>query len=213
MTDAVDDRGGVRVVRVDDSNWRTYRDVRLAMLQDAPRAFWTTYAEAAARSDEEWRAMVGRSHTWLAVDDVRPLGSVAADPAERIYRFLPAEGDGLHQIPVGPVHASIIEPGHFRLAVNGETVVRLEERLGYTHKGIEQLMAGATVSAAARLASRASGDSTVAYSLAFARAVEAALEIEAPPRARHRWRRPRFSHRDAPGSRRRRCPNFAAPPR
>ena len=53
------------------------------------------------------------------------------------YSFLPAEGESLHQIAVGPVHAGIIEPGHFRFTANGETVVRLEERLGYTHKGIE----------------------------------------------------------------------------
>ena len=70
-------RDDLRVVRVDDSNWRTYRDVRLAMLQDAPRAFWTTYAQAAARSDEEWRRMVGQSHTWLALGGAEPLGSVA----------------------------------------------------------------------------------------------------------------------------------------
>ena len=56
------------------------------------------------------------------------------------YCFLPAEGESLHQIAVGPVHAGIIEPGHFRFTANGETVVRLEERLGYTHKGIESLM-------------------------------------------------------------------------
>jgi Ni,Fe-hydrogenase III large subunit len=81
------------------------------------------------------------------------------------------------------VHAGIIEPGHFRFTANGETVVRLEERLGYTHKGVEGLMAGADIDRAMRLAGRVSGDSTVAYALAFARAVEAALEIEAPPRA------------------------------
>ena len=99
------------------------------------------------------------------------------------YAFLPAEGESLHQIPVGPVHAGIIEPGHFRFTANGETVVRLEQRLGYVHKGIESLMAGATLDKAARLAGRTSGDSTVAYALAFAHAVEAALQIEVPPRA------------------------------
>ncbi|TIO06916.1 MAG: hydrogenase expression protein HypE [Mesorhizobium sp.] len=104
-------------------------------------------------------------------------------PPAAAYRFLPAEGDSLHQIPVGPVHAGIIEPGHFRFTASGETVVRLEERLGYVHKGIEGLMAGSPVERAARLAGRTSGDSTVAYSLAFARAVEAALGVEAPPRA------------------------------
>ena len=56
------------------------------------------------------------------------------------YRFLESEGPSLHQIPVGPVHAGIIEPGHFRFTASGETVVRLEERLGYTHKGIEKLL-------------------------------------------------------------------------
>jgi len=99
------------------------------------------------------------------------------------YAFLPAEGEGLHQIPVGPVHAGIIEPGHFRFTANGETVVRLEQRLGYVHKGIASLMAGAPLERDATLAARVSGDSTVAHALAFARAVEDALGIEVPPRA------------------------------
>ncbi|WP_026607263.1 NADH-quinone oxidoreductase subunit C [Methylocapsa acidiphila] len=99
------------------------------------------------------------------------------------YAFLPAEGEGVHQIPVGPVHAGVIEPGHFRFSVNGEAVVRLEERLGYAHKGVERLMMGADLERAARLAGRVSGDSTVAYALVFSRAVEAALAVEVPPRA------------------------------
>jgi Ni,Fe-hydrogenase III large subunit len=99
------------------------------------------------------------------------------------YPFLSAEGESLHQIPVGPVHAGIIEPGHFRFSANGETVVRLEARLGYVHKGIDALMAGASIERAAVLAGRVSGDSTVAFALAFALAVEAALRVEAPPRA------------------------------
>lgn len=99
------------------------------------------------------------------------------------YAFLPSKGEGLHQIAVGPVHAGVIEPGHFRFTVNGETVVRLEERLGYTHKGIEGLMAGASLAKAAKLAARVSGDSTVAYSLAFAQAAESALNFEPSPRS------------------------------
>jgi Ni,Fe-hydrogenase III large subunit len=99
------------------------------------------------------------------------------------YSFLPAEGAPLHQIPVGPVHAGIIEPGHFRFTANGETVVRLEERLGYVHKGTNALMAGAPVDRAWRIAGRLSGDSTVAYAWAFCRALEAALEVEIPIRA------------------------------
>lgn len=114
-----------------------------------------------------------------------PLG--AGEPAGRAppYSFLPVEGEGLHQIPVGPVHAGIIEPGHFRFTANGEHVVRLEERLGYVHKGIEFLMQGASLDKAARLACRTCGDSAVAYGIAFARAVEAALEVPAPPRAQY----------------------------
>jgi Ni,Fe-hydrogenase III large subunit len=127
------------------------------------------------------------TRAWLDLGfwDVRhPLGERGKAASERTpYPFLPTEGESLHQIPVGPVHAGIIEPGHFRFAANGETVVRLEQRLGYVHKGIESLMAGASLDMAARLAGRTSGDSTVAYAFAFARAVEAALEIAVPPRA------------------------------
>jgi Ni,Fe-hydrogenase III large subunit len=113
-----------------------------------------------------------------------PLGDV-----ERIsagaprYPFLPVEGEHLHRIPVGPVHAGIIEPGHFRFTASGETIVRLEARLGYVHKGIEGLMAGGDLARGAELAGRVSGDSTVAYAFAFARAAEAALQVEAPRRA------------------------------
>lgn len=113
-----------------------------------------------------------------------PLGAASpAEPAGAKYAFLPAEGPPMHQIPVGPVHAGIIEPGHFRFTASGETVVRLEERLGYVHKGIERLMAGAPIDRAAKLAARVSGDSTVAYALAFARAVEAATAMAVPERA------------------------------
>ena len=81
-----------------------------------------------------------------------PLGARSEAPvAHARYDFLPTEGENLHQIPVGPVHAGIIEPGHFRFTANGETVVRLEQRLGYVHKGIESLMAGATLDKATRL--------------------------------------------------------------
>jgi Ni,Fe-hydrogenase III large subunit len=114
-----------------------------------------------------------------------PLGARGpARTAER-YTFLPVEGEALHQVPVGPVHAGIIEPGHFRFTANGEFVVRVEERLGYVHKGIERLMTGATVERAAQLAGRTSGDSAVAYAWAFAAAVEAATQAVPPPRAVH----------------------------
>jgi Ni,Fe-hydrogenase III large subunit len=117
----------------------------------------------------------------VGLPDVRPWLDHGAVPTA--YRFLPVEGDNLHQIPVGPVHAGIIEPGHFRFTCDGETVVRLEQRLGYVHKGVDAMLTVADVSQAARIAGRVSGDSTVAYALAFARAVEAAAGVAAPPRA------------------------------
>ncbi len=101
------------------------------------------------------------------------------------YPFLAVEGEGLHQIPVGPVHAGIIEPGHFRFTCDGETVVRLEARLGYVHRDVAGLMRGADIEVAAKLAGRISGDSTVAYAWAFARAIETALAITPPARALH----------------------------
>ena len=125
---------------------------------------------------------------WLDLgfwDVAYPLGSQAAPKPCAPYAFLFTEGENLHQIPVGPVHAGIIEPGHFRFTANGETVVRLEERLGYVHKGIESLMTGATLDKGARLAGRTSGDSTVAYATAFAHAVEAALDAPVPLRGQY----------------------------
>ncbi len=114
----------------------------------------------------------------------QPLSQPCDGPVDGdVYSFLPIEGESLHQVPVGPVHAGIIEPGHFRFTASGETVVRLEERLGYVHKGIDGLMIGASIEQAARLAGRVSGDSTVAYAIAFARAVEGALGCEVPPMA------------------------------
>ena len=115
-----------------------------------------------------------------------PLGAAAPaplrDPAD--YDFLPVHGHGLHQIPVGPVHAGIIEPGHFRFTANGETVARLEERLGYVHKGIDGLLSDVDVGQGRRASSRGCrGIRPSRSSFAFARAVEAALGIDAPPRA------------------------------
>jgi Ni,Fe-hydrogenase III large subunit len=113
-----------------------------------------------------------------------PLGDrIDALPKATPYGFLAAEGDGLHQIPVGPVHAGIIEPGHFRFTASGETVVRLEQWLGYVHKGIDGLMSGASLERGVHLAARTSGDSTVAYAYAFSRAAEAALDLVIPDRA------------------------------
>ncbi|HEY4985124.1 MAG TPA: NADH-quinone oxidoreductase subunit C [Bradyrhizobium sp.] len=99
------------------------------------------------------------------------------------YAFVPVEGDGVHEVAVGPVHAGIIEPGHFRFSVVGEKVLRLEERLGYTHKGIERRFTELAPLDGARLAGRVSGDSTVAYAWAYCMALESAWCCEIPARA------------------------------
>ena len=99
------------------------------------------------------------------------------------YPFVAVEGEGVHEIPVGPVHAGIIEPGHFRFSVVGERVLRLEERLGYVHKGIERRFESMTLIEGAKLAGRVSGDSTVGFAWAYAMALEQAAGAQVPQRA------------------------------
>ncbi len=99
------------------------------------------------------------------------------------YNFVQVEGDGVHEIPVGPVHAGTIEPGNFRFSVVGEKVLRLEERLGYKHKGIEKRFESLHQREGHKLAARVSGDSAAAYSWAYCAALEAITETTCPPRA------------------------------
>ncbi len=105
------------------------------------------------------------------------------DNAPSDYDFVKVTGDGAHEIPVGPIHAGIIEPGHFRFSVIGEKVLRLEQRLGYQHKGVERRFSGMDVTTGAKLVGRISGDSTCAYAWAYASAIEAACGVNPPPRA------------------------------
>jgi len=99
------------------------------------------------------------------------------------YPFVSVEGDGVHEIAVGPVHAGTIEPGHFRFSVVGEKVLRLEERLGYTHKGVAKLFENTSQQNGHRLAARVSGDSAVAFSWAYCAALESITETVCPARA------------------------------
>ena len=99
------------------------------------------------------------------------------------YPFHVAHGPGVVEIPVGPVHAGIIEPGHFRFQAVGETVLNLEQRLGYVHKGIEKLAVGRDAAGLARLAGRVSGDSTVGHAWAACQAMERARGVAVPQRA------------------------------
>lgn len=105
-------------------------------------------------------------------------GTLPAD-----YPFVRVEGDGVHEIAVGPVHAGIIEPGHWRFSVVGEKVLRLEEHLGYAHKGIERRFTELAPLDAYRLAGRVSGDTTVAFAWAYCMALESAWHCEVPVRA------------------------------
>lgn len=99
------------------------------------------------------------------------------------YPFVQVEGDGVHEIAVGPVHAGTIEPGHFRFSIVGEKVLKLEERLGYKHKGIAKRFEEMHQREAHRLAARVSGDSAVAFSWAYCAAFEAITETACAPRA------------------------------
>ena len=110
-------------------------------------------------------------------------GPIGMEPEPDSYAFVRVEGDGVHEIAVGPVHAGTIEPGHFRFSVVGEKVLRLEERLGYVHKGIERRFTDFTIVAGHRLAARVSGDSAVAFSWAYCQALEGTSELELPARA------------------------------
>ncbi len=136
-------------------------------------------AESAV-DDRKWL----RHGAWPA--DSFPLRKdFTANPVRELdaYPFLRVEGDGVHEIPVGPIHAGTIEPGHFRFSIIGDRVLRLEQRLGYTHKGTEKRFEGMDLDTGAKLAGRVSGDSHTAYAWAYCMAVEQATGASVPERA------------------------------
>ena len=100
------------------------------------------------------------------------------------FPFQQVGGEGVYEIPVGPVHAGIIEPGHFRFSVVGETIIDMKARLYFTHKGTEKLFEGRAPADGVALAERVSGDTTIGHALAYCQAVEAAAGVTAPIRAR-----------------------------
>ncbi|MEV8018076.1 NADH-quinone oxidoreductase subunit C [Streptomyces sp. NPDC086554] len=114
-----------------------------------------------------------------------PMHPDAGDPPafgeqEGPYPFLEVEGDGVYEIPVGPVHAGLIEPGHFRFSVVGETIIKLKARLWFVHRGVEKLFQGRSVAAGLPLAERISGDTAVGHALAYCLAVEEATGTQVP---------------------------------
>ena len=157
-----------------------------AIFPCASRMQRAAYDLCGVRSTDPDRRPWLRHAAWPA--DWFPLqgagdAQVAAGAVVDDYAFLRVQGDGVHEIPVGPVHAGIIEPGHFRFSVVGEKVLRLETRLAYTHKGIERRFAEIGLFEGHRLAARVSGDSSVAYSWAYCQALEGLAGCTVPPRA------------------------------
>ncbi len=155
---------------------------------------------AAARMQRGLRDMLGvhaigmDARPWLRhdawPDGWYPLridaGSVpTVDGVAAPYPFVAVDGEGVHEIPVGPVHAGVIEPGQFRFSVIGEKVLRLEQRLGFTHKGLARRLRGMSAVEGRKLAARASGDNAVALSWAYCRALEALAGVDPPPRGVH----------------------------
>ena len=149
------------------------------------------------REIQDWFGVEAQGHpnprrvalhdNWPDVHPLRkdfPVSTVlpAFEGERHIYR--PTLGEGVFQIPVGPVHAGIIEPGHFSFAVAGEPILYLQLRMFYVHKGIEKRFEQLPVNHAVTLAESVSGDSAFSHATAFCQAVEQAAGVEAPERAR-----------------------------
>jgi Ni,Fe-hydrogenase III large subunit/Ni,Fe-hydrogenase III component G len=134
------------------------------------------------------RRLVRHAH-WP--ENWHPMRNDAGPPPDFVaagrFPFLNVEGAGVYEIPVGPVHAGLIEPGHFRFSVVGESILRLKARLWFVHRGIERLFAGRAAGAAVELAERISGDTSAGHALAHSLAVEDALGLQLPDPA-HRLR-------------------------
>jgi Ni,Fe-hydrogenase III large subunit len=177
-----------------DSGKRNYSEAVLPA--DAPLPSIAGQAPAAAWYERELHDQYGIEIT--GHPDLRPLifhenwpdnVHPMVDPTDNVpwskreYPFLQVQGEGIAEVPVGPVHAGIIEPGHFRFSVVGDTVLHLELRHFYTHKGAERLFEGRAPAESAMLAESVSGDNCFAHAVCCSQAVEDAFEIEAPPRA------------------------------
>lgn len=122
-----------------------------------------------------------QGHFPLRKDFCPPAAGV---PLDGVYRFTEVKGEGIFELPVGPVHAGIIGPGHFRFSAAGEPIINLEIRLGFAHRGVEKLFEGKGREAV-RLSERVSGDAAFAHGLSFCMALEKIYKINVPPRAQY----------------------------
>jgi len=126
---------------------------------------------------ERWPAGYHPLRKDVPVDVAPPLG-------DRHYVPFEVQGEGVYQLPVGPIHAGVIEPGHFRFSAVGERVLHLDPRLFFTHRGLEKLVEGRSFEGALPVVERACGACTVSHAMAYAHAVEALTHTTVPPRAR-----------------------------
>lgn len=163
---------------------REYR----GLTRHVPAAHWAERAVGEmfglhASDHPRWKTL--RLHSGAWPDDLAPLRPEGWEPApaREPYVFRRVKGEGIHEIPVGPIHAGIIEPGHFRFSCVGEIVTNLEIRLGYQHRGIERKLQEIPWRQGRYVAESASTDTAAGHGLAHALAVESLLDQAPPPRA------------------------------
>lgn len=156
---------------------------RLVRRSASPEAFYPLRKDAV--TPEDYRGKETTFDFLPAEGEGTPFPFLPVVGEETPYPFLPVEGEGVYEIPVGPVHAGIIEPGHFRFSVVGETIINLQIRLFFTHKGIEKLFEGRTPGEGVELAERISGDTTIGHSLSYCQALEALAGCGIPDRAKY----------------------------
>lgn len=192
---AHDDQDALRVVYVFCSgppDTRTELEVRLDPARPAVPSL-ARLSFPASRFEREFHDLFGivpDGHPFLRrlvlhqhwPDDWHPMRRDAGPPppmpaAAEPFPFVRVEGPGVYEIPVGPVHAGLIEPGHFRFSVAGESIIKMKARLWFLHRGMERLFQGRDIQAGVELAERVSGDSAVAHNLAYCLAAEDACQI------------------------------------
>ncbi|MHB0999206.1 MAG: hydrogenase large subunit [Armatimonadota bacterium] len=152
---------------------------------EVPAAHWAERAVADffglhALGHPRWKSLILHDNVWPA--DLFPLAPMSSGHREP-YQFMEVSGEGIHEIPVGPIHAGIIEPGHFRFSCAGEIITNLEIRLGYQHRGIEKRLTEIPWQQTRYLAESASTDTAAGNALAHSVAMEQLVGIDAPPRA------------------------------
>ena len=152
-----------------------------SLTPDCPAAHWFEREMA-----EKWK-VTPEGHPWLKPIRFEPSHGepgTAADP--RLIGktvFFSMAGEESHEVAVGPVHAGVIEPGHFRFLCHGETVYHLEISLGYQHRGIERAMIPGPSARSAHYMETLAGDTSIGHAVAYSRNIEALAGIHVPPRA------------------------------